>query len=134
MDPRIWHKVAAISGSFLNCSSFYVFYYYFFFEMYALNSFAPFYSTLEDIVVFVLFMIYDFCKINCYQFSCFNFRKFIGIAALGLGTYGAHAFKPKNPSYKEVSFNICISLFRLFWINENKKYKETEVMFSINWL
>ncbi|XP_022885945.1 transmembrane protein 256 homolog isoform X2 [Olea europaea var. sylvestris] len=25
-----------------------------------------------------------------------------GIAALGLGTYGAHAFKPKNPSYKEV--------------------------------
>ncbi|XP_073308430.1 uncharacterized protein [Primulina huaijiensis] len=25
-----------------------------------------------------------------------------GVAALGLGTYGAHFFKPKNPSYKEV--------------------------------
>ncbi|KAL8492496.1 hypothetical protein ACS0TY_023901 [Phlomoides rotata] len=24
-----------------------------------------------------------------------------GVAALGLGTYGAHGFKPKNPSYKE---------------------------------
>ncbi|KAL8260681.1 hypothetical protein R6Q59_028634 [Mikania micrantha] len=26
-----------------------------------------------------------------------------GMAALGLGTYGAHAFKPTNPSYKEVN-------------------------------
>ncbi|XP_073005206.1 uncharacterized protein [Typha latifolia] len=25
-----------------------------------------------------------------------------GMAALGLGTYGAHVFRPKNPSYKEV--------------------------------
>ncbi|KAG8062618.1 hypothetical protein GUJ93_ZPchr0003g16937 [Zizania palustris] len=25
-----------------------------------------------------------------------------GVAALGLGTYGAHMFRPKNPSYKEV--------------------------------
>ncbi|KAG5551571.1 hypothetical protein RHGRI_009844 [Rhododendron griersonianum] len=25
-----------------------------------------------------------------------------GVAALGLGTYGAHAFKPQNPTYKEV--------------------------------
>ncbi|KAL6506771.1 hypothetical protein OROHE_022208 [Orobanche hederae] len=25
-----------------------------------------------------------------------------GVAALGLGTYGSHGFKPKNPSYKEV--------------------------------
>ncbi|XP_031489554.1 uncharacterized protein LOC116257079 [Nymphaea colorata] len=25
-----------------------------------------------------------------------------GVAALGLGTYGAHVFKPKNPAYKEV--------------------------------
>ncbi|KAL7128563.1 hypothetical protein ABFS83_13G004100 [Erythranthe nasuta] len=25
-----------------------------------------------------------------------------GVAALGLGSYGAHGFKPKNPSYKEV--------------------------------
>ncbi|CAH9100783.1 unnamed protein product [Cuscuta epithymum] len=25
-----------------------------------------------------------------------------GVAALGLGTYGAHGFKPKNPTYKEV--------------------------------
>ncbi|XP_057954045.1 uncharacterized protein LOC131148346 isoform X2 [Malania oleifera] len=25
-----------------------------------------------------------------------------GIAALGLGTYGAHVFKPSNPSYKDV--------------------------------
>ncbi|XP_071691842.1 uncharacterized protein [Rutidosis leptorrhynchoides] len=25
-----------------------------------------------------------------------------GMAALGLGTYGAHGFKPSNPSYKEV--------------------------------
>ncbi|KAL0560176.1 hypothetical protein IC582_000573 [Cucumis melo] len=25
-----------------------------------------------------------------------------GVAALGLGTYGAHGFKPKNPAYKEV--------------------------------
>ncbi|KAL0287848.1 UNVERIFIED_CONTAM: hypothetical protein Sangu_2673000, partial [Sesamum angustifolium] len=25
-----------------------------------------------------------------------------GVAALALGTYGAHGFKPKNPSYKEV--------------------------------
>ncbi|KAL8536218.1 hypothetical protein ACS0TY_011738 [Phlomoides rotata] len=25
-----------------------------------------------------------------------------GVAALRLGTYGAHGFKPKNPSYKEV--------------------------------
>nr|ABK22296.1 unknown [Picea sitchensis]ABK22815.1 unknown [Picea sitchensis] len=25
-----------------------------------------------------------------------------GIAALGLGTYGAHMFKPANPAYKEV--------------------------------
>jgi len=25
-----------------------------------------------------------------------------GVAALGLGTYGAHAFKPQNPSYKDV--------------------------------
>ncbi|CAN1858114.1 hypothetical protein LINPERHAP1_LOCUS42746 [Linum perenne] len=25
-----------------------------------------------------------------------------GMAALGLGTYGAHAFKPQNPAYNEV--------------------------------
>ncbi|XP_057506112.1 uncharacterized protein LOC130789391 isoform X1 [Actinidia eriantha] len=25
-----------------------------------------------------------------------------GVLALGLGTYGAHGFKPQNPSYKEV--------------------------------
>ncbi|XP_010467046.1 PREDICTED: transmembrane protein 256 homolog [Camelina sativa] len=25
-----------------------------------------------------------------------------GMAALGLGTYGAHFFKPENPSYKQV--------------------------------
>ncbi|XP_050208024.1 uncharacterized protein LOC126657393 [Mercurialis annua] len=25
-----------------------------------------------------------------------------GVAALGLGTYGAHLFKPQNPAYKEV--------------------------------
>uniref|UniRef100_A0A0D9VZ27 Uncharacterized protein n=1 Tax=Leersia perrieri TaxID=77586 RepID=A0A0D9VZ27_9ORYZ len=25
-----------------------------------------------------------------------------GVAALGLGTYGAHMFRPKNPAYKEV--------------------------------
>ncbi|XAR68184.1 hypothetical protein NMG60_11003225 [Bertholletia excelsa] len=25
-----------------------------------------------------------------------------GVAALALGTYGAHGFKPKNPTYKEV--------------------------------
>eukprot|EP00262_Sarcandra_glabra_P005690 TRINITY_DN17457_c0_g1_i1.p1 TRINITY_DN17457_c0_g1~~TRINITY_DN17457_c0_g1_i1.p1 ORF type:complete len:112 (+),score=21.81 TRINITY_DN17457_c0_g1_i1:37-372(+) len=25
-----------------------------------------------------------------------------GVAALGLGTYGAHMFKPKNPSYNQV--------------------------------
>ncbi|XP_010907534.1 uncharacterized protein [Elaeis guineensis] len=25
-----------------------------------------------------------------------------GVAALGLGTYGAHGFRPQNPSYKEV--------------------------------
>ncbi|KAG6417043.1 hypothetical protein SASPL_124484 [Salvia splendens] len=25
-----------------------------------------------------------------------------GVAALGLGTYGAHGFKPKNPSYNDV--------------------------------
>ncbi|KAI4308392.1 hypothetical protein L6164_031472 [Bauhinia variegata] len=25
-----------------------------------------------------------------------------GVAALALGTYGAHGFKPQNPSYKEV--------------------------------
>ncbi|OAY33024.1 transmembrane protein 256 homolog [Manihot esculenta] len=25
-----------------------------------------------------------------------------GVAALGLGTYGAHVFKPQNPAYKEV--------------------------------
>lgn len=27
-----------------------------------------------------------------------------GMAALGLGTYGAHAFKPNNPTYKDVIF------------------------------
>ncbi|XP_006412310.2 transmembrane protein 256 homolog [Eutrema salsugineum] len=26
----------------------------------------------------------------------------LGMAALGLGTYGAHVFKPENPSYKQV--------------------------------
>ncbi|XP_023554646.1 transmembrane protein 256 homolog [Cucurbita pepo subsp. pepo] len=25
-----------------------------------------------------------------------------GVSALGLGTYGAHVFKPQNPAYKEV--------------------------------
>ncbi|RDX65491.1 hypothetical protein CR513_55846 [Mucuna pruriens] len=25
-----------------------------------------------------------------------------GVAALGLGTYGAHVFKPQNPAYKDV--------------------------------
>ncbi|CAN6297763.1 unnamed protein product, partial [Urochloa humidicola] len=25
-----------------------------------------------------------------------------GVAALGLGTYGSHMFRPKNPAYKEV--------------------------------
>ncbi|PIA58198.1 hypothetical protein AQUCO_00500257v1 [Aquilegia coerulea] len=25
-----------------------------------------------------------------------------GVAALGLGTYGAHVFKPNNPTYKDV--------------------------------
>ncbi|KAI3789415.1 hypothetical protein L2E82_02210 [Cichorium intybus] len=31
-----------------------------------------------------------------------------GMAALGLGTYGAHGFKPKNPSYKEVWNTACL--------------------------
>ncbi|XP_027079754.1 uncharacterized protein [Coffea arabica] len=26
-----------------------------------------------------------------------------GMAALGLGTYGSHVFKPKNPGYKETA-------------------------------
>ncbi|CAK7349103.1 unnamed protein product [Dovyalis caffra] len=29
-------------------------------------------------------------------------NKQTGVAALGLGTYGAHVFKPQNPTYKEV--------------------------------
>ncbi|XP_009365224.2 transmembrane protein 256 homolog isoform X2 [Pyrus x bretschneideri] len=28
---------------------------------------------------------------------------FSGMAALGLGTYGAHGFKPQNPTYKETA-------------------------------
>ncbi|GJW34558.1 transmembrane protein 256 [Tanacetum coccineum] len=31
-----------------------------------------------------------------------------GMAALGLGTYGAHGFKPNNPSYKEVWNTACL--------------------------
>ncbi|KAI3768775.1 hypothetical protein L2E82_19608 [Cichorium intybus] len=31
-----------------------------------------------------------------------------GMAALGLGTYGAHGFKPNNPSYKEVWNTTCL--------------------------
>ncbi|CAL0307526.1 unnamed protein product [Lupinus luteus] len=27
-----------------------------------------------------------------------------GVVAVGLGSYGAHGFKPQNPSYKNVSF------------------------------
>lgn len=32
------------------------------------------------------------------------------MAALGLGTYGAHVFKPQNLAYKEVHFILSISL------------------------
>lgn len=38
-----------------------------------------------------------------------------GMAALGLGTYGAHAFKPKNPTYKDVIF-IQLPIPQLFLI------------------
>lgn len=34
-----------------------------------------------------------------------------GMAALGLGTYGAHAFKPKNPTYKDVIFSYYLMLY-----------------------
>ena len=35
----------------------------------------------------------------------------IGVAAIGLGTYGAHVFKPKNPTYKEVVFVLNFLVF-----------------------
>lgn len=38
------------------------------------------------------------------------------MAALGLGTYGAHGFKPKNPSYKDVIFLSFKFNFTLFFI------------------
>lgn len=40
-----------------------------------------------------------------------------GVAALGLGTYGAHGFKPQNPSFKEVTlspFKFISSFFFFF--------------------
>lgn len=37
-----------------------------------------------------------------------------GVAALGLGTYGAHAFKPQNPRYKDVSSFYLNSFSLLF--------------------
>lgn len=37
-----------------------------------------------------------------------------GVAALGLGTYGAHGFKPQNPTYKEVYLLMFRFMFSLF--------------------
>ncbi|CAL9123824.1 unnamed protein product [Musa textilis] len=39
-----------------------------------------------------------------------------GVAAIGLGTYGAHGFRPKNPSYKEV--RAAISVFSFLRIDQ----------------
>lgn len=39
-----------------------------------------------------------------------------GVAAIGLGTYGAHGFRPKNPSYNEV--RAAISVFSFLRIDQ----------------
>jgi hypothetical protein len=38
------------------------------------------------------------------------------MAALGLGTYGAHGFKPKDPTYKEVIFALSVAFLFLNFI------------------
>lgn len=72
MDPQVWHKVAAISGTSSN-------------ESLLLLSLFPFSSVTQN-------------------------EKFTetGMAALGLGTYGAHGFKPQNPSYKDVCSSVSL--------------------------
>lgn len=72
MDPRIWHKVAALSG-----------------KLYSLSKWAL-----------------QFLPLNA-KFVCQT-----GISALCLGTYGAHAYKPQNPAFKEV-FLLWVNVFTL---------------------
>lgn len=81
MDPQIWHKVAAISGKLLLL----------------IQHFGPFQffvaAFLEKIIIW--FSGFKESLKNCKLWET-------GVAALGLGTYGAHGFKPQNPTYKEV--------------------------------
>lgn len=81
MDPQVWHKVAAISGTSSN-------------ESLLLLSLFPFSSVTQN-------------------------EKFTetGMAALGLGTYGAHGFKPQNPSYKDVCSSVSLFPQWLFTSN-----------------
>lgn len=49
---------------------------------------------------------------SCALFNCVC--NCTGMAALALGTYGAHMFKPKNPAYKEVTtYSVSSSIFVL---------------------
>ena len=97
MNPQLWHKVAAISG----------------------NIILPSFSL--SLLYFDLYFIFccKICAINTYIYwfvqmdfsektQLFDWVK-TGMAALGLGTYGAHVFKPKNPTYKEVIFPLSIA-------------------------
>lgn len=78
MDPRIWHKVAGISGKHTSLSLF------------------------RTSLFFVNLFFYITHSIST-EVCCFLLQFEIGITAIGLGTYGAHVFKPQNQRYKEVT-------------------------------
>ncbi|KAG6482083.1 hypothetical protein ZIOFF_058710 [Zingiber officinale] len=74
MNPMIWHKVAAISGTYLLI-------------------------TVVACPRFVLFVSPNLIR----DFSGTFFSPTgSGVAALGLGTYGSHGFRPKDETFKEV--------------------------------
>lgn len=70
----MWQKVAALSGTYTSFNSL---------SLSLCVQVFPYYYALQ---------------------ICQSLQFLTGVAALGLGTYGAHGFKPKNPSYKEVNF------------------------------
>lgn len=104
MDPQVWHKIAAVSGNF-------------------------FYQTHTPAIIFSSFVfaslqnLWDEIPISLFH-SLNHWNIHTGVAALGLGTYGAHVFKPQNPSYREVSshfpfpFSRIISFQFCFFVKE----------------
>lgn len=93
MDPQVWHKIAAISG----------------------NLFFRFTKILLSCSLhpFLIASVVLICKFSERKRGVPYLTRFVnetGVAALGLGTYGAHVFKPQDPTYKEVSPHFLIPM------------------------